>query len=243
MNYFSLNGYQMAAEAFCKEAKAKPDMPLQSIGKRKKIREAILKGDMQQATELINSIDPQILIENAEINFRLKQQQLLQLIEKKGESTAAVEFAQKQLAPCVKQNPELLPQLEETMLLLAFDDIKCQEAQNMLGEIEQREKAAQRIDEVILDFFNIDQELILETLTKNLLCTQPMLHGKANCCVPLLSDISLGSMQCLSGNELGSTDDIDSIDCWEESDETKDFSSPHWEEPDNAAEMIVESIS
>eukprot|EP00921_Rhytidocystis_pertsovi_P020872 GHVQ01033239.1.p2 GENE.GHVQ01033239.1~~GHVQ01033239.1.p2 ORF type:complete len:406 (-),score=52.49 GHVQ01033239.1:3608-4825(-) len=171
MNYLTVHGYEKAAEAFSNEAETQPEMPVGCIGPRKRIREAVLGGDIETAISLINQIDSKILDDNPELSFRLKQQQLQQLIEK-GDTSAVIEFAQQQLAPCVKMHPDLLPELERSMSLLFFNDLSSKGAQKLVGGVDQREGAANIIDDVILDFFNIEKVSRIEMMVKNLIWSQ-----------------------------------------------------------------------
>ncbi|OEH77738.1 btb poz domain-containing protein [Cyclospora cayetanensis] len=156
LNYLTINGLVGPAEEFIREARIDPQMPLHCIDCRAKIREAILAGRTEDAIRQISCIDPMLLNADAEVTFLLHKQQLLRLIEA-GDPELAIDFAQQNLAPCVKECPHLLPQLEEAMTLLAFNDLNCPEAQRLIGGMEQREKTAKRIDEAILDLYRIEQ--------------------------------------------------------------------------------------
>eukprot|EP00922_Rhytidocystis_sp_ex-Travisia-forbesii_P034322 GHVS01050965.1.p1 GENE.GHVS01050965.1~~GHVS01050965.1.p1 ORF type:complete len:184 (+),score=26.54 GHVS01050965.1:232-783(+) len=101
MNYFTVSGCEEAAAAFAEEAAIQSEMPVESMGLRKKIRQAVMTGNVTKAIACINRIEPKILEGNPELSFRLKQQQLLQLIEM-GDSQQAISFAQEELAPSVK---------------------------------------------------------------------------------------------------------------------------------------------
>ncbi|XP_026193060.1 glucose-induced degradation protein 8-B homolog [Cyclospora cayetanensis] len=176
LNYLTINGLVGPAEEFIREARIDPQMPLHCIDCRAKIREAILAGRTEDAIRQISCIDPMLLNADAEVTFLLHKQQLLRLIEA-GDPELAIDFAQQNLAPCVKECPHLLPQLEEAMTLLAFNDLNCPEAQRLIGGMEQREKTAKRIDEAILDLYRIEQESALELLAKNALFSQGCLHN------------------------------------------------------------------
>ncbi|PFH31038.1 LisH protein [Besnoitia besnoiti] len=205
LNFFTVNGFGEAAAEFAEETGLQPDMPLASIARRSQIREAVLEGRMEEAIRLIHLVDPQILAANPEVNFLLKQQQLLSLIER-GDTCAAIDFAQLELAPCVRQHADLLPKLEEAMALLAFSDLKCEEAQRLLGGMDQRQQTARRIDEAILDFFNLEQESALENLAKNALWSQKQVRKRKPLSCPSLVDLATGSM---AHGESGEGSEID----------------------------------
>ena len=64
MDYLVTQGYPQAAERFAREAKMQLNYDLeiknQTISARVQIRQAIHKGDMQTAIELINDLNPRV---------------------------------------------------------------------------------------------------------------------------------------------------------------------------------------
>ena len=62
------------------------------------IRNAVQCGEIQQAIEQTNAVDPSILAGDPELGFKLKQQQLVELI-RSGGVEKALAFAQAELAP------------------------------------------------------------------------------------------------------------------------------------------------
>lgn len=62
----------------------------------------------------------QILDTNPLLFFHLQQQRLIELI-RAGDITLALRFAAEDLAPRAEEHPDLLPELERTMALLAFE--------------------------------------------------------------------------------------------------------------------------
>eukprot|EP00922_Rhytidocystis_sp_ex-Travisia-forbesii_P034330 GHVS01050973.1.p1 GENE.GHVS01050973.1~~GHVS01050973.1.p1 ORF type:complete len:283 (+),score=81.69 GHVS01050973.1:435-1283(+) len=58
------------------------------------------------------------------------------------------------------------------MSLLFFSDLSTKTAQRLSGGVGQREDAAERIDDEILDFYNIEKESTLEMIIKDLILTQ-----------------------------------------------------------------------
>ena len=65
MNYLIIEGFQAAAAKFAKEANINPQIDLESIEDRVKIRNAILEGDIEAAVRMINDLDPEVCFLNA----------------------------------------------------------------------------------------------------------------------------------------------------------------------------------
>ncbi|KAL8439082.1 hypothetical protein Efla_007769 [Eimeria flavescens] len=193
LNYMTINGLAGPAEEFCREARVQPQMPLHCIIGRAKIEDAVLSGRTEEAIQEISRINVDLLRKDPEVTFMLYKQQLLQLIES-GDAGEAIDFAQKHLAPCVKECPQLLAQLEDAMALLAFNDLSCPEAQKLLGGAHHREEAARRIDDAILDLFDISSESALELLTKNALFSQRCLQTSCRSLCPMVVDLRKGTL-------------------------------------------------
>lgn len=98
-----IEGYKDAAEQFCAETGLSSIMEFGVIEERMKIRNAIQKGNIDEAIERVNDLDPEILDTNAELYFHLQQQKLIELI-RSGDVTAALNFAQEELAPRGEEN-------------------------------------------------------------------------------------------------------------------------------------------
>jgi len=60
MDYLVLEGYQTAAEEFSKEANVSPPVDFSSIETRMTIREAVQRGDVEVAIELVNDLNPEV---------------------------------------------------------------------------------------------------------------------------------------------------------------------------------------
>jgi hypothetical protein len=60
MDYLVLEGYQAAAEEFSKEANVTPPVDFSSIETRMTIREAVQRGDVEEAIELVNDLNPEV---------------------------------------------------------------------------------------------------------------------------------------------------------------------------------------
>ncbi|KAL8279862.1 hypothetical protein RQP46_007712 [Phenoliferia psychrophenolica] len=119
-NYLFVEGFRDAAENFSREAGISPSIDLVSIESRMEIKQAVQRGDVEEATELVNDLDPEILDTNPTLHFHLLQLQLIELI-RQSRITEALQFAQAELAPRGEENPQFLKELERTMALLAFE--------------------------------------------------------------------------------------------------------------------------
>ncbi|PWN47917.1 hypothetical protein IE53DRAFT_389923 [Violaceomyces palustris] len=120
MDYLVIEGYKDAAERFSIESGLSPQVDLESIENRMIIRGAIQRGDIEDAIGRVNELDPEILDTNPLLFFHLQQQRLIELI-RAGQINEALAFAAEELAPRGEEHPDLLPELERTMALLAFD--------------------------------------------------------------------------------------------------------------------------
>jgi hypothetical protein len=103
MNFLVTEGYVEAAETFEKESGTSPGVDLSSIADRTAIRKAVQSGDVEDAIERVNDLNPEILEERAHLFFHLQQQRLIELI-RAGSVEEALEFAQEYLAPRGEEN-------------------------------------------------------------------------------------------------------------------------------------------
>lgn len=137
MDYLVVEGYREAAESFARESgmlsasSASPSssngfatgtggLDFASIQNRMNIKNAIQRGDIVEAIERVNDLNPEILDHNPSLYFHLQQQRLIELIRAK-KVDEALTFAQQELAPRGEEHPEFLSELEKTMTLLAYD--------------------------------------------------------------------------------------------------------------------------
>ena len=177
MNYLVIEGYKEAAEKFEKECGTSPGVDLQSISERMATRVAIQRGDVQEAIERANDLNPLILDENPELFFHLQQQKLIELI-RTGDVEAALKFAEKELAPRGEENPQFLAELERTMALLAFEDTSKSPVADLL-EPAQRQKTASELNAAILTSQCQEKDPKLPALLKMLMWAQDQLKEHA----------------------------------------------------------------
>ncbi|KAF9584655.1 hypothetical protein BGW38_005706 [Lunasporangiospora selenospora] len=148
MNYLIIEGYKDAAEKFSQESGAKPPVNLDSIQDRMIVRTAIQRGNIEEAIEKVNDLNPEILDTNPKLFFHLQQQRLIEYI-REGNIVDALEFAQEELAPRGEENPEFLAELERTMSLLAFEVNGPSPVSDLLTPA-QRQKLASELNSALL---------------------------------------------------------------------------------------------
>lgn len=60
MDYLVIEGYKTAAEEFSKEADLATPVDLDSIESRMSIREAVQRGDVEEAIDKVNDLNPEV---------------------------------------------------------------------------------------------------------------------------------------------------------------------------------------
>jgi hypothetical protein len=103
MNFLVTEGYVEAAEKFQMESGTQPDIDLGTITDRMAVRKAVQCGQVEDAIEKVNDLNPEILDTNPQLFFHLQQQRLIELI-RSGQVEEALEFAQEELAPRGEEN-------------------------------------------------------------------------------------------------------------------------------------------
>lgn len=116
-----LEGFKEAAEKFQQESGVGPTVELNSLDDRIRIREAIQNGRIQEATDLVNQLHPELLDNDRYLYFHLQQLHLIELI-RTGRIEEALQFAQDQLSEAGESDDNILSELERTLALLAFEE-------------------------------------------------------------------------------------------------------------------------
>ncbi|KAG2023582.1 pg4 [Coprinopsis cinerea AmutBmut pab1-1] len=179
MDYLVIEGYKAAAEEFSQEANLAPTIDFESIESRMVIREALQRGDVEDAITRVNDLNPEILDTNPALYFRLQQQKLIEYI-RAGRIDEALHFAQEELAPRGEESPEFLSELERTMSLLAFET--APNAPPAIAELlspAQRMKTAGEVNAAILESLSQGKEVKLVGLLKLLCWGETLLEEKA----------------------------------------------------------------
>jgi len=176
MNYLVTEGFKEAAEKFHMESGIQPRVELDTLEERIKIRDAIQRGHIQEAINLINSLHPELLDNNKHLYFHLLQQHTIELIREKS-LAEALDFAQTHLAEKGLENADVLPEIECTLALLAFDKPETSPYGELL-ETSQRQKVASEVNAALLSMNNYESSSKLSNLLKMLLWAQDELDNK-----------------------------------------------------------------
>ena len=98
-----------AAEQFQQESGTAPGVDLATITDRMVIRQAVQGGQIEEAIDKVNDLNPEILEHQRELYFHLQQQRLIELI-KLGDADGALTFAQvrRRRRPSVGEGPRRL---------------------------------------------------------------------------------------------------------------------------------------
>ncbi|KAG7450613.1 lish motif-containing protein [Guyanagaster necrorhizus] len=179
MDYLVIEGYKSAAEEFSQEANLTPPVDFESIESRMNIREALQRGDVEDAITRVNDLNPEILDTNPALYFHLQQQKLIEFI-RHGQIADALQFAQEELAPRGEESPEFLTELERTMALLAFESTSSTPTpiSDLLSPA-QRLKTAGEMNAAILESLSQAKEVKLVGLLKLLSWGETMLEPRA----------------------------------------------------------------
>lgn len=191
MEYLVKEGFKEAVLSFQKESGVEPGVDMAMLDDQIKIRGAIESGAIQDAVELVNDIDPEVLDTNPSLFFHLQQQQLLELI-REGKTEQVLKYAQSELSARGEENPEFLDELEQSLGLLAFDDATSCPFSELL-QPSQRLKVISELNAALLA--SHDQEVLskLSTLMKLVLWSQDQLEKKG-ITFPKLSNIADGKL-------------------------------------------------
>ncbi|KAL3157721.1 Glucose-induced degradation complex subunit [Trebouxia sp. C0010 RCD-2024] len=186
MDFLVTEGYVDAADIFQKESNTKPGVDLAAITDRMEIRKAVQSGDIQQAIERVNDLNPEILEQQHQLSFHLQQQRLIELI-RQGKTEEALEHAQEYLAPPGEEDPAFLEELERTVTLLAFEDASQSPLADLMS-VTQRQKTASELNAAILSSQRQETEPRLPSLLKLLVWAQNQLD--ARCTYPRINDLT-----------------------------------------------------
>ncbi|KAJ0018883.1 hypothetical protein Pint_10692 [Pistacia integerrima] len=193
MNFLVTEGYVDAAEKFRMESGTEQiaDIDLATITDRMAVKKAVQCGNVEDAIEKVNDLNPEILDTNPQLFFHLQQQRLIELI-RNGKVEEALEFAQEELAPRGEENQSFLEELERTVALLAFEDVSNCPVGDLL-DISQRLKTASEVNAAILTSQSHEKDPKLPSLLKMLVWAQNQLDEKA--AYPRINNLSTATLE------------------------------------------------
>ncbi|KAL6544796.1 Glucose-induced degradation complex subunit [Orobanche minor] len=196
MNFLVTEGYVEAAEKFRLESGTErilkiADIDLATITDRMAVKKAVQSGNVEDAIEKVNDLNPEILDTNPQLYFHLQQQRLIELI-RNGKVEEALEFAQEELAPRGEENQGFLEELERTVALLAFEDVTNCPVGELL-DLSQRHKTAAEVNAAILTSQSHEKDPKLPSLLKMLIWVQNQLDEKAT--YPRITDLSTAALE------------------------------------------------
>ncbi|KAF6265934.1 CTLH/CRA C-terminal to lish motif domain-containing protein [Scenedesmus sp. NREL 46B-D3] len=177
MNFLVTEGYVDAARMLEQESGTAPGVELGSITHRMEIRKAVQSGQVEEAIDKVNDMDPEILEEQQALFFHLQQQRLIELIRNR-KTVEALAFAQEYLAPHGEENEAFLEELERSVSLLAFDEPQASPVGDLM-DVAQRQKTASELNAAILSSQGQEREPRLLLLLKMMLWAQQRLDEKA----------------------------------------------------------------
>ncbi|KAG6776996.1 hypothetical protein POTOM_015043 [Populus tomentosa] len=190
MNFLVTEGYVDAAEKFQMESGAE-HIDLATITDRMAAKKAVQCGNVEDAIEKVNDLNPEILDTNPQLFFHLQQQRLIELI-RNGKVNEALQFAQEELAPRGEEDHSFLEELERTVALLAFEDVSNCPVGDLL-DISQRLKTASEVNAAILTSQSHEKDPKLPSLLKMLLWAQNQLDEKA--AYPRIKNLSTAMLE------------------------------------------------
>ncbi|XP_047052884.1 protein GID8 homolog [Lolium rigidum] len=191
MNFLVTEGFVDAADRFRLESGTQTDIDLATITDRMDVKRAVQSGNVQEAIDKMNDLNPTILERNPQVYFHLLQQKLIELI-RVGKISEALEFAQQELAPRGEKNQAFLKEIEKTVALLLFEDAEnCPYGE--LLDVSHRLKTANEVNAAILTSQSQEKDPKLPSLLKMLIWTQDQLDEKA--AYPRINNFSTAALE------------------------------------------------
>lgn len=191
MNYLVLEGYKTAAEQFRCESGTETGVELSTLDERMKIRDAIMRGQIEEAIDMINHLDSGILVNNPTLFFGLRLQRLIEYI-KENRISEALGYGQEILAPAARGRSEYLVDLEKVMSLLAFNDLNnC--PVSFLVSSSHLQQLASEVNAAILTSQGQPPHSKLQIFMKLLSWTQRKLENAVE--FPVIKDLSNGRLE------------------------------------------------
>lgn len=169
LDYLTTEGYPSAAAKFSKEANLRPRQEEETVQARRQIIHSIHSGQIQNAIDALNELEPLVLDSNPSLHFALLRLQLVELIRTcnatpGGDITPALTFATTQLAPRAPTNKEFMEDLERTMALLVFPSENLEPPLAALLQPGLRQSVADRVNKAILSCQSQQRDAAIRSL-------------------------------------------------------------------------------
>ncbi|TLD24095.1 hypothetical protein PspLS_06780 [Pyricularia sp. CBS 133598] len=168
LDYLTMEGYPKAAANFAKEANIPAQQDVVSIIARREIQNQIHQGQISDAIDGLNDLDPEILGNDPKLHFELLRLQLVELIRTSshGDIEKVIKFAQEQLAPRAPANEKFIKELESTMSLLFFDKNDLPENLRHLLHPDLRRLVAEMVNKAVLELQTQRREAAIRNLVR-----------------------------------------------------------------------------
>jgi hypothetical protein len=179
LDYFVVNGHTDLAVTFAQESNTPLPIGLDAISIRVAVKEAVVRGDIEEVHGMLAQSFPSLLSHNEEIQFLLHRQQVIELL-KKGALPAALDYACQSLPSFgAKGSGDFAKRTEEVMTLFAFPDTATSPVAHLL-EPAQRYRLGERINACILQMQNHASDARLPNLLKSMRVMHANLHKSGN---------------------------------------------------------------
>ncbi|CAM8989573.1 hypothetical protein QQ045_009077 [Rhodiola kirilowii] len=175
MNYLVTEGYPETAKKFKAESGTQLEMDLVSITDRMLIKKALMEGNVEEAIDKINHLNPEILDTDPLLFYHLQLQRLIELI-RQGNTDKALDFCGKVLNPIVEDDQNFLGEYEQTAVLFCIGDMDICPVKHLMDQA-QRSKRADEVNAAILKSQNREQDSKLRTLLKMLIWAESEVKG------------------------------------------------------------------
>lgn len=176
MNFLITNtdDFVEAAKKFMMESGTEPDLDFGEASDQVFAQKAVQDGNVLEAIQKVNDMNPEILKTNPKLFFHLQQQRVIELI-REGNLEEALEISNKELAPSGEENRE---ELERTLLLLAFDNPSDCPVQDLYS-LSHRKKTATELNAAFLKSRRLENDPKLVHVLKLLVWAQNKLFERA----------------------------------------------------------------
>lgn len=168
---------------------------VKEVSRRKQITAAIIEGNTDEALRMtIDAYGNEFFLQNPRIHFKIRCQKFIQMISRKDDILAALQFGRRELTDAIDADVELL---RDAVTLLAYKEPESSPSGHLLGCI-YRKQLAEELNSALLVFRGKPQRCALEQEYKQLVCTLDELkcmhedwHGN-----PRAAVINIQSLHC-----------------------------------------------